>query len=360
MKIINYFLNKMFNSKRGAVADLLIHPVFVIFVAFSVLLYLLWFAHGIGSAQTFEKKFLATDIALTIDSLLAAKDNIILYYLPQGKDFTPKFNYSFDKNQVIIFEGKTIEKNAGRYYFTSDPSITMKKTSLMFKEPFVLPRFALLGNELLIDDSHDPKNKLNMFLLECPSKKLSFKKVTLDPGHGYSADLRQGSIGFSSDDRREYVLTRELAGMAKSLDTVEVLSDLTRDGDFALSINDRKSRARDVLISIHLGSYVTNDNFVKAYINYNSNKRDESLKLACELVNQISSTLIENNIKITGIAVIPIIPEQKSDEQWSILVEDKPAVLLEIGNIKIKDNFEIKGKKAIASGIIEGIKNAHR
>jgi N-acetylmuramoyl-L-alanine amidase len=350
----------MFKSKRGEVADLLMHPVFVIFVAFSVLLYLLWFAHGVGSAQTFEKKFLATDLALTIDSLLAAKDNVILYYLPQGKEFTPKFNYSFDKNQVIIFEGKQIESNAGRYYFTSDPAISMKKTSLMFKEPFVLPRFALLGNELLIDDAHDPKKRLNMYLLSCPSKKLSFKKVTLDPGHGYTADLRQGSIGFSSGNRKEYILTREIAGMAQSLDTVEVLSELTRDGDFALSINDRKSRARDVLISIHIGSYNTNDNFIKAYINYNSNKRDESLKLACELINQISSNLIENNIKITGTAIIPIIPEKKSDEQLNILVEDKPAVLLELGNIRRLNIFEHKNKIAIASGIIDGIKNAHR
>jgi N-acetylmuramoyl-L-alanine amidase len=350
----------MFNSKRGEVADLLMHPAFVIFMAFSVLLYLLWFAHGIGTEQTFEKKFLATDMALTIDSLLAAKDNVILYYLPQGEDFESKFNYSFDKNQVIVFEDKNIEKNAGRYYFTSDPSITMKKTSLIFKEPFILPRFALLGNELFINDAHDPKQKLNMYLLECPSKKLGFNKVTLDPGHGYTAESRQGNTGFSSEDRKEYILTREIAGITKRLDTVDILSDLTRDGDFALSINDRKSRVKDAVISIHIGSYSTRDNFIKAYINYDSNKRDESLKLACELVNQISSNLIENNIKITGIAVIPIIPEKKQDEQWNILVEDKPAVFLELGNIKIKDNFEVKSRKAIASGIIGGIKNAHR
>lgn len=350
----------MFNSKKGEALDLLAHPAFVMLVAVAVLMYLLWFVHGLGSTYTFEKKFLATDIALSIDSLLASRDNVVLYYLPQRTDFSPKFNYSFEKNVITVFEDSMLEKNAGRYFFTSDPSVNFEETVLKFKEPFVLPRFALLGNNLLIDDVHGNKKKLNIFLLSCPSEKITGNAITLDPAHGYTSDLRQGSVGFSFDNLKEYILTREIAGMARSLDTVNILGDLTRDGDFALSVNDRKSRIRDAVVSIHVGSYPALENFVKAYINYDSDKREESLRLACELVNSVSSALIENNVKITSIAVIPVIPEQKSDEQFSILIKDKPAVLLEVGNIQVKDTFGIKGKKAIASGILEGIKNAYK
>lgn len=334
------------------------HPAFVICVAVFVLLYLVWFVYGLGTTYTFEKKFLATDIALTIDSLLAARNNVVLYYLPQRADFVPRFNYSFQRNEVVIFEGSMSEKNAGRYFFTSDPSVSMEDVSLKFSEPFVLPRFALLGNDLLIDDAHNPKYSFNLYLLPRPSAKIDAAEITLDPGHGYSSDLRHGSIGFTNKDLKEYILTREIAGMTKSLDTKKILGELTRDADFALSIEDRKSRIRNAVISIHAGSYSSNDNFVRAYINYDSDKREESLRLACELVNSVSSALIKNNVKLTGISVVPVIPGQKSDEQFGILVKDRPAVILEVGNINVAGLFESKNKKAIASGILEGVGNA--
>lgn len=349
----------MFHSKRGEAVDILMHPAFVIFVAVLVLLYLLWFINGLGSDYTFEKKFLATDLALTVDSLLASKDNVILYYLPQSQDFTPRFTYSFEKNKITIFEDNKLEKNAGVYFFTSDPSVSIEESSLNFKEPFVLPRLAKIGNNLFIDDAHEKKYVLNPYLLSCPSKKITLATITLDPGHGYDAESRKGSTGVINKDLKEYVLTREIAGMARSLDTKKIFTELTRDADFSLSVENRKSRIKNAVVSIHVGSYVSNENFVKAYINYNSDRKDESLRLACELVNAVSSELIRNNFKITGIAVVPVIPEKKSDEQFEILIDDMPAVLLEIGNINVPETFDLKNKRVISAGIVKGVVNAY-
>ncbi|MBD3361312.1 hypothetical protein GF358_00815 [Candidatus Woesearchaeota archaeon] len=348
----------MFNSKRGEVQDLLMHPLFVIFVAVVVLLYLMWFINGIGEESTFEKKFLAADIALTIDSLLASKNNVVLYYLPQKSNYTPVFNYSIGDNKVIVFEDYLSEVSAGRYYYTGDPGIRLRNTFINFKEPFVLPRFARIGNELLIDDANNQKYSFNLYKLTCSGENLKTKMITLDPGHGYNVGLNKGSVGFAKGALKEFVLTRELAGMTKILDTANVIEEITREGDFELPINDRVSRAKGALISIHVGDYAVNDNFIKAYVNYDSKYQKESLRLACELVNKISSELINNGIKITGTAVIPVIPEHHDDEQLNILVKDKPAVLLEIGNINVPDTYSQKNKKVIASGIIGGIMNA--
>ncbi len=350
----------MFNSKKGAVIDILMHPAFITFVAVLVLLYLLWFVNGLGSDLTFEKKYLATDIALTMDSLLASRDNVVLYYLPQRKEFNPKFNYDFKKNRITVYQESKPESSAGKYFFTSDPSIKLKEITLSFKPPFVLPRFAKIGNKILVDDVHDPKHNINILLLSCPEKKFEYGNITLDPGHGFNEDLNQGSEGFTTNKLKEYVLTREISSIAKILDTYQFLGDLTRDSDIDLSIDDRRTRIQDSLISVHVGSYSNFDNIIKAYVNYDSYAQKASLKLACELVNEVSSALIDKKIKITGIAVIPVIPAQKSDKEFSILVQDKPAVMLEIGNINVPDTFSQENKKAIASAIIEGIKNAQK
>ncbi|MBW2978752.1 N-acetylmuramoyl-L-alanine amidase [Candidatus Woesearchaeota archaeon] len=349
----------MFSSKKGEAVDILMHPVFITFVALAVLLYLLWFVHGIGSESVFEKKFLAEDIALTIDSLLAARGNVVVYYQPQKQDYVPEFNYYFKKNQVIVHEDEVPESSAGRFFFTSDPKIDFKEKRLKFSEPFILPVFAKLGNRLIVDDAHNPEDNFNIFLLDCPDAKFDYKKITLDPAHGFNKDLNQGSTGFTTDKLEEFILTREISSMANTLD-YGFIGVLTRESDIYLPINSRKNMIEDSLVSLHIGSSLVTDNLVKAYINYDSEKREQSLKLACELVNEISSALIEKKIKITGIAVVPVIPEQKSDRQFSILVKDKPAVLLEIGNINVPNTFSHENKRAIASAIIQGMKNAQK
>jgi N-acetylmuramoyl-L-alanine amidase len=350
----------MFHSKKGAVVDIIMHPTFVTFVAVLVLFYLLWFIYGLGSDFTFEKKFLATDMALTFDSLFAAKDNVVLYYLPQRTDFVPRFNYSFEKNKITVFSSSRAESGAGVYYFISDPEIDFEPTTLVFSPPFVLPRFSLLGNTFKIDDAHAADKKpINLHLLSCQGQRYDYGSILLDPAHGI--DANKGSEGLVAGGLKEHILTREIGVFARTFDITEpkLVSDLTRDADFALSVDDRKSMIKDSVISINIGSAPALDNFVKAYIYYNP-KKQESLKLACELVNAVSSALTNNGITITGTSIVPVIPEHESDEQLQILVEDKPGVVLEIGNINVPDTFSIENKKVIAAGILEGIKNAQK
>lgn len=334
--------------------DILMHPGFVIFVSVLLLFYLLWFIHGLGSDASFEKKFLATDMALTIDSLLASRDNVVLYYLPQAKDYVPKFTYDFSKNIVTVFESAKAEKSAGVYYFTSDPSVSLSPTVLKQSLPFILPKFSKIGRALNIVDGNLDK-KSNIYALSCPKKKFDYGKITFDPAHGFDAKLGKGDRGFTAGSLNEFELTREIGNIVKVLDTGKRISVFTRDADIDLSIDDRKRMIADSLISLHIGSVKSSDVFVKAYVNYNSKKMDESLKLACELINAVSSSLIESKIKVSGVAVIPVIPSHEQ-EQFSILVEDRPSVLLEVGNTNV-NMFSQDSKKSIASGIIAGIQN---
>lgn len=334
--------------------DILMHPGFVIFVSVLLLFYLLWFVHGIGSDTSYEKKFLATDMALTIDSLLASRDNVVLYYLPQAKDYVPKFTYDFSKNIVTVFESAKNEKSAGIYYFTSDPSVSFSPAVLKPTPPFILPKFSKIGNNIKIDDGNLDK-KSNIYALRCPKQQFDYGKITFDPAHGFDAKLSKGDSGFTAGSLKEFELTREIGSMIKVLDTGKRIGVFTRDADIDLSLDERRRMVADSLISLHIGSVKSSDVFVKAYVNYNSKKMGESLKLACELANAISSSLIESKIKVSGVAVVPVIPSHES-EQFSILLEDRPAVLLEIGNIN-SNMFSQDSKKAIASGIIEGIKN---
>ncbi len=344
----------MFGSKRGQAVDILMHPGFVIFVAVLLLFYLLWFVHGIGSDASFEKKFLATDMALTIDSLLASRDNAVLYYLPQAKDYVPKFTYDFSKNIVAVFESAKNEKSAGIYYFTSDPSVSFTPAVLKQTLPFILPKFSKIGNVLNIDDGNLAK-KSNIYALSCPKKKFDYGKMTFDPSHGFDAKLGKGDTGFSAGSLNEFEIAREIGSMVKVLDTGKRIGVFTRDSDIDLSLDERRRMVADSVISLHIGSVKSSDVFVKAYVNYHSKKMDESLKLACELVNAVSSALLESKIRVSGAAVVPVILSHEP-EQFSILLEDRPAVLLEVGNIN-SNMFSPDAKKAVASGILEGIKN---
>jgi len=344
----------MFNSKRGEALDILMHPGFVMFIAVLVLIYLLWFVQGIGSDMTYEKKFLATDLALTIDSLLASRDNVVLYYLPQAEDFV-NVTYSFEKNKVSVFESSVSEKNAGIYYFTSDPDVFFVNSLLKIKSSEVFPRFSKIGRVLNIADAKK-EGVVNIYSLVCPKEKYNLGNIVFDPAHGFDAKLDQGDKGFSSGSVYEYVLTREISSILHVLDT-GTINSFTRDSDIDLPVDARINGIQDSVISLHIGSVSGSDIFVKAYINYDSYVRDASQKLACELVNRVSSALINAGVKVSGVAVIPVIPSHESDLQFKILVENKPAVLLEVGNINMP-MFSQDSKKAVASGIIEGVRNA--
>lgn len=336
---------------------MLMHPAFIIFVAVLVLFYLLWFIHSMGSSLSFEKRFMAADMALTVDSLLAAKDNVVLYYVPQNEKFVPKFNYDFDSNVVTVFEGAKDEAEAGVYYFTSDPSIKFDRTLVKFRPPFVLPRFSRRGSTLSVDDGNLPDKKIiNIYALSCPKQRFGYGSITFDPAHGVDAKLKKGDSGFTAGKLSEFELTREISSMVKVLDTGKHIGVFTRDADIDLSIDDRKKAVVDSVISLHVGSVKSSDVFVKAYVNYGSKKMNESLKLACELVNAVSSSLLESKVKVSGVAVIPVIPSNEP-EQFGILLDDRPAVMLEVGNINTA-MFSSDNKKAVASGIIEGVKNA--
>jgi len=343
----------MFRFKKGEAMDILAHPGFVILVAVLVLLYLLWFIYGLGSDFTFEKKFLAADTALTVDAVLAAQGNVILYYLPQRADVSHGFMYRFEKNKVSVFE-KENEKNAGVYFFTSHPDISINEKVLNLSSGSSLPMISLVGKKMdLADVNAEESPVINLYELPCPVQEFDYGVVTLDPAHGYSVEEKKGSVGVSHGMLKEYVLTREISAMAKILDKYNVIGRLTRDADFALPMSERE--IEDCIVSVNIGE----DDVVKAFVNYDSIRRDESLKLACELVNSVSSALVENNIPVEGVAVVPVIVENEKDEQLQILSYNKPSVVLEIGNIHVDESFSENNKKAIASALVRGINNAY-
>ncbi len=371
----------LFKNKKAIISDVLF---FTIDLVITVLVFFL-LAKGIDNfteSLTFEKGFLARDIAMLTDAIYASPGNVVVDY-PQN---TFWFSFKFDTNQIQVFEKESDMIKQG-YYFMEDlnldfdhklikpqKEIEIKKS---FIEKYLSPisffaanrpelpegasvniRFAKTGNKLVI--GHKESFSPDIKKLTCPGKKsadkLASQKILIDPWianrNSFDESKITADIGFafrvSAGQKTNVISTRIESLEGKWLGRTENYLSLLEDP------------AISIVIGIHTGSdddKTKND--IKAYISSDSPKSSESSSLACYILNEI----LDKVPTITGATIMPIdtaLPENKEVKQ--MLGNDKISILLEIGNIKIEQNSVLLGQNNIAiigAAIYDAVEKYH-
>lgn len=360
-------MKRAVKSKKGDVEFTLISVFITVVVLGFILLSFLSKINAMGAALTYEKKFLATDMAVSIDKLHGIPSNAYLLYSDLGKF---NLSYSLGPSIIEVYTGSDIAKDAskGFFYFIEDgpKGIFLRHKELKPANSTIRSIFiSKQGNDILFDSPQlNPKFKTNLNYLSCPKKISPVKSIVIDPGHGWDDASQKGEKGFiSPGNNSESVFALELANMLRGtlsrIAAVESTRGWSNDSSIPMAQKISAARAADGIISIHLGGNADlSVNNALAYFNVHSIKKEESIRLGCNILNALSDVFPQ----ITGLAVVPINLDNAAkinpESPYSILLEDKVAVLLELGNIQmplpnfmLEQNSQIEISKAALEGV---------
>lgn len=368
---------RLLSSKRGNIIDFIMSPLFATIFASIVLVSLMLMIRGIKDDVIYEKRFLATDLALFADSVLSVRDNVDIIFYPErrdndGKGFDGNISFGFKKNAVEVLDSSD-DQNKGLAYFAPRKNIVMPETEFKFdKKVLVVPRISKTGNSIVLQDANKDPVPVNIHKIAC-SGKVSFSKLVVDPGHGFARDNPQFSDpGITVGDKRESLLTNDIA---LSIETEfehafpkGFLSFTRRPGkeekdqkeyEFAISPEKRKELALsgDAIISLHIGSH-PKDFPLKIFYNFESKN---SYVLACHIANALSDKLIANNIALSGVSILPFSSKtvESHHHNLNLLPKDKLGILIEFGSMQKYDLLDVGSTKYyFATAIKEGIQNA--
>lgn len=174
--------------------------------------------------------------------------------------------------------------------------------------------------------------------------------VCIDAGHGGT------DVGAVVDNKYEKDDTLKVAKLVKKyLEEQDIKVVMTRDNDKTISLEERcniaNKKKADLFVSIHRNS-AENGNGIEIWVN--SNKEEEDIELATNILNNLEKTKIQSN---RGIKYGTIKGENTN---YYVLGNTKmPSCLIELGFITDDKDNELLDKniekyaKAIAKGIIE-------
>lgn len=323
---------------------------------------------GIQETTFFEKTFLVRDMAITANTLYSSPGNVITNY---DKD-TLWFSYEFSKEEAAVWDKNSEEKT--KYPIIHTDLLNFYPVNLnaeFFSEPKseknlkkkVKPKFAKINDDIIIDE--EIKRSVNE--IRCTNLDPIGKDniILIDAGHGGDDDgivvnnIKEkditGSIGFSlyqSLGTNNFFTRDNIGGNVE--EQIRKIEYNTKD-KITKEVNTNNI---GLIISIHTGSYEDDSDNVKAYYSLESGKdsQQKSKKLACEILNEL---VRHEDLEITGISVVGIQPEEYKEAK--ILVKDKIAILLEIGNLENQKSVDILTQPGniitISNSIIKGLEN---
>lgn len=362
----------MCNTKRGG-ANL---PAMVLVVLFSLLIVYAVFYPTVSrkimeikEKTFFEKNFLVKDIATLINTLYSSPGDIMVNY---DKD-THWFSYEFKEDEVAIFDKTPTFKTTypiinnsflDFYPITLNAKFHTEERSKKNLKEKVRLTFAKINDDIIIDQ--DLKRDINEIKCKNIEPLGQDKIILIDAGHGgydegiVANNVKEkditGSIGFSlyqSLGIRHFFTRDNIKGSVK-----EQIRKVEYRNKEKIIVEVDKNNI-EIIISIHIGNYKDNSNNVKAYYSIESGEdiQIKSKKLACEILNEL---VRKEELEITGISIIGIYPEDY--EGAEILVKDKIAILLEIGNLRNERSVNILTQpgniQVIINSMIRGLENA--
>jgi len=313
---------------------------------------------SIENDQLFLKKYYSRDIALLLDEIQGMQGNIFYQYNPPQTTLE-KLDFTFSPTQIQVADEKYLV--AARDL--QESKIEKPKKIFDSKE----------GNKIILQ-KEQPK-PLNANKISCPRIDLTLGKIIIDPGHGYDFTDETGDTGFKTEKLQESILIANLAASLQSaLKVTGIYADTTRSTQInpteeSKTTEERKklTEQHTTIISLHANQDEPTTNNIKAYVNYNSKKYYESVKLACEILNAISDTFVKET---TGIAIIPIDTNQLSEDNPSTILDEsdpklilddkKIAVQIEVGNLNTKNSFTPQKNTQLAIAISQAIESTEK
>jgi len=289
-----------------------------------------------SDSETPYKAYLVRDMALVIDTLFSSPGNIIINYTQD----VSKYYIDFNENSVTVY--KKIQIDGMSYKFVGRKGFEM---DLTLENPAKI-QFAKINDEVAIGESL----KKNLNILKCDEttgESLKDKKILVDPGY------EKDNVNPSKEicNIANYFIFKVTNAWVNYLNIFSTrnLHEYDEDGGI-ISINcndpsktDELSEA-DVVISLKEGKDEdTTKNNIKAFIVSGSVKEKESRKLACLIINYILENKAFDNIRITGVSIVPVDIEA-TDKDFPEGIQDKIFVMLEIGNSESEDGKELLEK----------------
>ena len=353
-KNLIFFTSLFFKAKKGETQDLTLMNIFLVVFAATVLITITTTIYNFNKTTIYEKEFLATRLSLTIDTLFTTDANIKINYKPQI--FEKKFKYKIQENLAEIYDNDGSRK----YSFLKQP--TTKIISQINDKELEQFKITKNGNDLSFTEQEITPTKTS-----CP-KTENIKSFIIDLGKGYNPDYPEKSNkGIQKNSLTESTIITQIGKILFTRIKNYYPTELTRSYEVAirnnevyedvLSLKERNSKIKnsekEFLISIHLGNF-SQGNIIKAYINAEQEQYEHSYAIACQIVNELTQDLSQNN-NIIGSTIIPIITKQQKNENLEVLEQGKPGILIQIGNIDLFENQN--NAQQIANSIIEGIQN---
>lgn len=352
-------------SKNGIIQMQIIALFVTVLVLGAIFLPWLFKIQKMGSDLQFEKKFIAVDMGKSFDALHAVLGNAYLLYMLGNLNLS----YSLGPSLIEVFEGKDKAKDGslGMYPFTEDgpEGILLHHKDLIYSNKTISSVFiSKQGKEIFFDSpSIHPEFRANLNYLPCPRKVIPLKSIIIDPGEGWDAANKKGSTGHINQNENiteseiNIQLANVFSGLLSRIAAIDKTRDFTVDSYMPLAQRISTAMKSDGIISIHIGSSADlNANNALAYFNVHSIKKEESISLGCNILNAVSDAFPQ----ITGLAFVPVNldNELKADPEsrYGILLDDKVAVLLEIGNIQkpgmlVARDSQIELAKAVLNGV---------
>lgn len=338
--------NKLQNKSQASTEALFVLSEILLVVAAIFLIF--GKITSIEDDQLFLKKYYSRDLAVLIDQIQGMNGNLLYIYNPAQTTLS-KLDFKFTKTAVRAGDDLYTVAAKG----IKEIEIQKPKSLRITKE----------NNKITVQENKLPSGvQFNPNKINCPEIKTTINNLIIDPGHGYNKDTELGDTGFKTEQKQESILMANLAASVQSaLRVLNINSDTTRNTlisptEESKTTEERKNFVQnaDTIISLHANKDAPENNNLKAYINFNSQKYLESYKLACEILNSISDKFV---LETTGAAIIPVDLNQLDNEDpKQILLGQKIAVQIEVGNIDAKNSFienYAKLAPAIASAINE-------
>jgi len=322
-------------SKKASWVGAVLHPAFEVFMAIAVGLALLYFIHSLGDKTDFEKRFIATDLALLLDAIPAMPQPgaLYLFYHPQRSDkWDVKYGFNFGKNKVEV-TAKKDDSNPGFFFFTPDPRLRIDQAVFPFADSVIAPLFIKQGTRIAIEDINKRKFKYNPNALVCTGARFN-QRLDVWPGH---EPAEPGGMD------EEYI-----ASALQGTGVVEPAS---------LIIDPAKPK-----LVLYLEDVPADDMAIKAFVHGSSDPAvlAASQRVACEIVNSLLDVFYEKDIPVIGAAVVPFDPVHTAGESDDYLTAAKGGVVLRFGSLKRPEFTSPDFQQQAALAIKGGIENAKK
>ena len=314
-----------------------------------------------ADSETPYKAYLAKDIGLVIESLIASPGNAQINY---SRDISG-YIIEIDSNSVTVYTKKESDGMTRNFI----PMNGIKMSSINLENPKNLC-FAKINDEIIIKENI----KENLDLIYCP-EKTKYKKENIKLLVNLKQEKNKETYQKLCWIANSFIINIGNKKFVDDIISTRKLHEKTNEDEIPqINCMDESyfipEESADIILSIKSGDYNDNSNSIKAFVLSGSKNEQESQRLACLIINSIIKNKVMENIKITGASVVPVnLSSTNYDFPFDLISKyskkqqdfEKVFVMLEIGNINSEDGRNMLEKiPEIGNSITEGFTDYER